>query len=276
MQKSDISFETVSGHTVARICRNFITKNHRETNEDAANGGRICEIPGNDKCPVRVLKLYVSKLNKDNHWLWQRCDPTWKETHTWYGKQKLGHNKIAMMMKSISVICHLPKEYTNHCIRVSCCTLLGELGFCDTDVRAVSKHKSIESLALYKRVKLDRKVGMALSMADAIGLVGNKDAIAPQQLEETGTNVDIAPLLQAETGTNVEGTYNNFGGLELFTGDQKNAILDELASGGRGMTSNFVDNLAAVKNVPDLATSSSTKKVIFIQNCSNVSLNIQM
>ncbi len=53
---------------------------------------------------------------------------------------------------------------------MSCCTLLGELDFCDTDVRAVSQHKSVESLSLYKRVKVDRMMDMALSMAGAIGL----------------------------------------------------------------------------------------------------------
>jgi hypothetical protein len=171
MQKNDLVFEEVQSKKCIRLGKVLKTKNHQELNEDARSGGRICEIPGFSKCPVNVLTLYLSKLNPQNNFLWQYPSTSFiPANNCWYQNKSLGHNKIARMMKSISNFCSLSHEYTNHCVRVSACTLLGELGFTDLDVQSVSKHKSVDSLGLYKRTKDARKMEMATLMAKSIGL----------------------------------------------------------------------------------------------------------
>ncbi len=172
MLKSDLVFEAIEGKMTIRLGRIVGTKNHKEISEDANSGGTICEIKGNPKCPVSVLQLYLSKLHPDIEWLWQRPSTRLVSQNDpiWYEKSKVGANKLGEMMKNISAKCALSKSFTNHSVRVSACTRLGELGFSDLDIQAVSKHKSVDSLGLYKRTKMARKVDMATHLANSIGL----------------------------------------------------------------------------------------------------------
>lgn len=86
--------------------------------------------------------------------------------------------------------------YTNHSVRVSACTLLGELGFSDLDVQAVSKHKSVDSLGIYKRTKEARKLEMASSLAKSIGIAGDvtstsdENASMAYQFQKSITSLD--------------------------------------------------------------------------------------
>lgn len=180
MKKKDICFEVFQNKEVARLGCVKKTKNHQETDEDALSGGRICEIPGHIKCPVKVLKLYISKLHQGNEWLWQKPSTLYLPDGTcWYANLKVGHNAIAQMMKNISKFCSLSKLFTNHSVRVSTCTLLGELGFSDLDVQAVSKHKSVDSLGQYRKTKDSRKIEMATLMANSIGVMNKSNEPVP-------------------------------------------------------------------------------------------------
>ncbi len=49
-------------------------------------------------------------------------------------------------MKDISIFCELLTVYTNHSLQVTGCTMLGEAGFSDLDITAVSKHTSLSAL----------------------------------------------------------------------------------------------------------------------------------
>lgn len=126
MVKTDIIFDSENGKTTIRL-KNSITKNHTEIDEDDDNGGILVEEPNSEKCPVKVLKTYLSFLHPDNIYLWQRHSPKISHAGYHFTLQKLGANKIGSMMKTISQICNLSKIYTNHCIRTSCCTLMSEI-----------------------------------------------------------------------------------------------------------------------------------------------------
>ena len=59
--------------------------------------------------------------------------------------------------------------YTNHCLRVSCCTILGE-NFTENEVKSVSGHKSNSSLGIYKRIKLQKKADMSSAISSTLGV----------------------------------------------------------------------------------------------------------
>ncbi len=169
--KDDLVIEKSGGTELIRLKKNEMTKNHAETDEDVENGGRISAIPGNAKCPVSIIISYMEKLNPTIPAFWQRPKKKVPLGSTvWYDAVPVGHNTLGTMMKTISAFCSLDTVYTNHCLRVSACTLLGEAGYTDLDIQSVSKHKSVSALGIYKRVKTDRKAEMSKSLSVAIGI----------------------------------------------------------------------------------------------------------
>jgi hypothetical protein len=182
LKKNDIVVEHIGAPDMIRLARNSHEKNHAEVNEDFDNGGRIASVPGNRKCPVKVITNYLEKLNPLCDSLWQRPKKNVSaESSPWYDNAPLGHNTLKTMMKSISVFSNLSSTYTNHCLRVSSCSLLGEAGFSDLDIAAVSKHKSLSSLGIYKRVRDVRKSEMSQTLSIAMGITSNDDALLEQQ-----------------------------------------------------------------------------------------------
>lgn len=153
--------------------KNKKTKNHKETNEDAQSGGRIVEEKGTPKCPVAIIKLYLSKLNNNNEFLWQKplklCSG-FDNSSSWYANQKVGKNKIGSFMKIISKKCHLTSTFTNHCLRSTVCTILGNAGYGDIDIMSISNHRSISSLGIYKRTSVNKKVNMANKLNEIAGI----------------------------------------------------------------------------------------------------------
>ena len=174
MKKLDLIFETTKDNLEVISLRNNETKNHKELTEDADSGGKIVEEKGSVKCPVRIMKTYLSKLNPENDFLWQKPLNCTKNNPSikWYANQKVGHNKLGQFMKIISKRCNLSDIYTNHCVRGTLCSILGDLGYDDTNVKAISKHKSISSLALYKRTSFNKKVEMASQINSLAGISG--------------------------------------------------------------------------------------------------------
>ena len=67
-------------------------------------------------------------------------------------------------MGRLSKACGLSDYYTNHCIRVTRITNFKKNRFTDSQIMAVSGHKSIQSLALYQRVSDDEKLMMGLKL----------------------------------------------------------------------------------------------------------------
>lgn len=98
----DLQITLENGREVARL-RDKLTKNHR-TDVAASHGGAIYGT--NDAvCPVKLIKVYVSKLCSKNPYLWQR--PLTKivsEHEEWYANAKVGVNTVAHFMKSLSKV----------------------------------------------------------------------------------------------------------------------------------------------------------------------------
>ncbi len=82
-----------------------------------------------NNCPVKSLKLYLSKLNPDNELLFQQPKQKVKpDDEIWYTSRPVGAKTISGFMSKLSTDAKLSKRYTNHCIRATTITLLSMLG----------------------------------------------------------------------------------------------------------------------------------------------------
>ena len=176
MTKSELIFSKINNKEIISL-RNEETKNHKEINESQDSGGIIVSLDS-DKCPVKIIKLYLSLLNDGFENLWQK--PMTVGHSKWYACQKVGANKIGEFMKIISKKCSLSTIYTNHSLRATVCTHLGNW-YGDIEVRSISKHKSLNSLPVYKRPTIEKKLEMASSLSTMTGI---------KDLSATGTFKD--------------------------------------------------------------------------------------
>ena len=106
------------------------------------------ERPESPYCPVKTFELYMSKLNPALSCLWQRPRATEHFSHSdevWYCNVPLGKNTLGTFMRSIFKELKLSQKCSNHCIRETAVSLLGECNFearhmCvfrDTNLRAL-------------------------------------------------------------------------------------------------------------------------------------------
>jgi hypothetical protein len=159
--------ETAHGRCVVK--KDGLTKNHREKDRENA-GGVMPESPNNPNCPVRSFQLYVSRLHPQCDRLWQYpCpkpirpvpNPTAEATCIWFQNRPLGKNKLCTFMADLSTAAGLGTKYTNHSVRATGATILAEACFSDTDIIAVTGHKTVASLSSYQKTSVKRKIEMA-------------------------------------------------------------------------------------------------------------------
>ncbi|CAC5373816.1 KCTD1_15 [Mytilus coruscus] len=79
--------------------------------------------------------------------------------------EPIGQNTIKVFMKNLSKSAKLSREYTNHCIRSTCITLLDYCGFQSRHIKTISGHKNEASLSSYCYDTSDKQ---KKSMSDAL------------------------------------------------------------------------------------------------------------
>jgi hypothetical protein len=148
------------------MMKDTLTKNHRSDSQPSTSA--VMTATEDCSCPVDLIKLYLSKLNKDLPALWQKPKSSYPlKSDSWYCKQKVGINIVTQFMKRLSSHIQLTREYTNHSVRATAITLLGRV-FQDTEVASFSGHKSLASLGIYKRVSEKIKTSMSNALSSAI------------------------------------------------------------------------------------------------------------
>ena len=167
--KTDI-FQVVhdSQHDTVYVMKSAdeLKKNHKEIDNEVISG-YMPELPGDPMCPVDSFREYLSHLNPDCENLWQPPIPK-PATSVWYAKSTVGDHTISDFMKNLSKDAKLSRKYTNHDIRVTGLSILGRCNFSDKQIMAVSGHKSIESLKIYKKVSANEKFMMGYTLGYAL------------------------------------------------------------------------------------------------------------
>lgn len=139
-------------------------------------------LKGNSSCPVLSFEKYISKLNPECEFLWQRPKRNVEaQDHIWFDNMVVGKNSLGSMMSTISKDCNLSVKYTNHCIRATCITLLDESGYEGRHIIGITKHKSETSLKHYaSHLSETKKHQMSNALANKI--LPNKENDSPMTL----------------------------------------------------------------------------------------------
>ncbi|CAC5364871.1 unnamed protein product [Mytilus coruscus] len=124
-----------------------LTKNH-QTDSEKSSDGRMYEIKGSDRCPVRSFVKYICRLNPKCNKLFQQPKSAAKEG-IYYDNIPLGHNKLGNYMNEISKAANLSREYTNHSYRATTVHILDETQIPSRTIMSVTGHKSEASLKTY-------------------------------------------------------------------------------------------------------------------------------
>ncbi|KAK7105625.1 hypothetical protein V1264_016984 [Littorina saxatilis] len=125
---------------------------------------------GDEFCPVQSFERYINFLHPKCNRLFQYPKTSFLNDDTcWYQNKPIGLHCLRNFMPTLSRLCQLSDNYTNHCIRATGATILAENSFGVADIMSVTGHKSVSSLAIYQRTSQNRKLEMADALAAASG-----------------------------------------------------------------------------------------------------------
>ena len=195
-----------NGHRYVILAYHELEKNHqglkkRETDRDP----RMYEQQGDENCPVRSFEKYLSKLNPGCTAFFQRPKTEFSDSDAvWYVNCPIGKNTLYSLMKTISVKAKLSKTYTNHCLRVTCATVLSRKSHDSVDICSVTGHRNIDSVRAYlvgtsdeERFKMSHtlhKHGKAASPKDPISSTSSESmAVVPvESIVVAANNTPVA------------------------------------------------------------------------------------
>ncbi|VDI39571.1 Hypothetical predicted protein [Mytilus galloprovincialis] len=86
--------------------------------------------------------------------------------------------------------CNLSEIYTNHSIRATGATVQAKNSYCNAQIMAVTRHKSVASLSLYQRVDNDDKIRMGQTLTESITEPSKALALTAG---ETSSNIRALP-----------------------------------------------------------------------------------
>lgn len=151
-------------------------------------------------CPVYCFENYLSKLSSKRNDLWQKLKPNLTGFESeWYFNAPLGRDPLNDTMKTLSIKAKLSKEYTNHSIRATTVTTLGENDVKDRIIMATTNHRSESSLKSYHRrisAKQRREVSDILAKE-----MGHEVPQPPPKVAKPSSTVSIPTDKPAVTNT---------------------------------------------------------------------------
>ena len=131
------------------------SKNHTggiDGSEDHSDG-KIFAEPSSRRCPVEVLKVFLSHLNPNLEALFQRpkdLSSTKFNPATdiiWYEERKLGHNTLENMLRNMTERAEIVPYLTNHSLRATTVTVLSAENIETRKIKTITGHKSDSSIA---------------------------------------------------------------------------------------------------------------------------------
>ena len=153
------------------------SKNHTEGldgSEDHSDG-KIFPLANSRRCPVEVLKVYLSHLNPKSEALFQRpkdLSSTKFNPETekiWYEERKLGHNTLENMLRKMTERAGIIPYLTNHSLRATNVTVLSAKNIETRKIKAITGHKSDASIESYcERPTLDQFKQMSTALTSFI------------------------------------------------------------------------------------------------------------
>lgn len=145
-------------------------------------------VPGDPRCLVKLLDIYISRLPPDAKYLYMRplmsvpsnpCKP-------WYTKQRVGINTIKGMIPKIFENAGLSDKYSNHFLRATSITRMFNAGITEKVIAEQSGHRSLKALRLYEKTSVEQEQLAGESIAKDIRKAIKKSpkASEPQKLQK--------------------------------------------------------------------------------------------
>ena len=110
---------------------------------------------GERNCPVKLLKLFMNRTNKNASSLFNACE---KEaisrpdcTEVWYTSKPLSKVSFRNFMADISKYAKCSKRYTAHCLRSTAIQAMNDAGLEARHVMFMSGHRNEASIRPYNR-----------------------------------------------------------------------------------------------------------------------------
>lgn len=137
--------------------------------EEALSGKRIYEVPESEICPVKMLRLLLSKTDSSALSLFNSCfkdalhNPS---ADLWYTSKPLAKRSFSGFMSDICKSSKCMNTYTPHCLRATSITAMSDQGFESRQIMYMSGHRCEASLKTYNRHLSDeqkRSVSSCLS-----------------------------------------------------------------------------------------------------------------
>ena len=115
---------------------------------------RVYATPDSERCVVKLLDFYISKLppNPPGFYMYLRpLDKVPGETKPWYCKSRVGINKLKTIIPDVCADCGLSTQYTNHSLRATAITRMYNKGVPEKLISEKSGHRSVKALRVYER-----------------------------------------------------------------------------------------------------------------------------
>jgi len=107
---------------------------------------RIYAKPGTERCVVRLLYFYMSKLPNDAPAFYLR---PLSNPEVWYGCSRVGVNTLKKYIPDLCKAAGLTDHYTNYSLRGTAITRMYECGLPEKIISEKSGHRSLKGLRAY-------------------------------------------------------------------------------------------------------------------------------
>ena len=202
----------------------YISKNnlHRFTNGKVKNKVvRAYALPGNDRCLVKLLDMYLPLLPSGSQYVYMRplkAFPT--DSEPGYSKQRVGVNQLKKFLPTIASKADSELHFTNHCLRATAVTRMYNQGVPEKLISEKSGHRTLEGLRSYEQssVEMSKAAGEIIadptkSFLDFGGknppTLSSKPSKAPVDPPEDPPKPPVDPQLPGFSGlTNCHITFN--------------------------------------------------------------------
>ena len=167
---SDVSYSADTYYQYAE----YGSKNHQGKFDERGSNkvNRAYAQLESDKCPVRILDLYLSKLpsNPKAFYLQPLPEAPMDPGKSWYKTTPMGVNSLKMMMPRVSELAGLRNRYTNHSLRATAATRMFATGVPEKVIAEFTGHKSSKALQVYERTTDEqvKKAGLAISNQESM------------------------------------------------------------------------------------------------------------
>ena len=148
----------------------FISKNNQHRFKDVNAMNKSCRVyaqPGSERCVVRLIDFYISKLPTEPAAFYLRpLGKVPEGSKPWYCKSRVGVNKLKTFIPEISAESGVQVHYTNHSLRATSVTRMYNRGVPENLIGEKSGHRSIKALRAYEKTSEDQQkiAGQSIQM----------------------------------------------------------------------------------------------------------------